>query len=467
MTINLAFSFTIPPRLIRTLKWALLAAVALLASVTVGPGPDSLVLELSPQSAEGAFPGLNGKIAFNSTRDGNWEIYSMNADGTSQTRLTTNTAFDEFPSFSGDGTKIAFDSTRDGNYEIYSMNADGNSQTRLTNNVAVDQYASWSPDGSKIVFSSDRDGNLEVYVMDADGSDQVRLTNNAALDAGAMFSPDGTKIAFASTRDGGDLEVIVMNADGSGQTNITNNAVQDSLPDWSPDGTKFAFFRSGGVGGFYDIFVMNADGSGATNISNITGDDQSPGWSPDGTKIVFDSLRDGDQEVWSMNADGSSPVQLTSNPAPSDFAADWQSTQPPRINISKSGSYKPPASCYSVRNSSQTQLFTICDNDSGGAPAAHASCSGDGICNDEDTAVGEIQVSVSAADYRIVETVAPVNHTLDPSKETCNASTTECSVQFVNVPTTKPWFPWDVNGDGAVAGTDFFAVLAHFGETKP
>ena len=98
------------------------------------------------------------------------------------------------PSFSPDGSKIAFFSDRDGDYEIYVMNADGSNQTRLTNNPAVDAKASFSPDGSKIAFNSSRDGsarpsrsspenpsgvtNFEIYVMDADGSNQTRLTNN-------------------------------------------------------------------------------------------------------------------------------------------------------------------------------------------------------------------------------------------------------------------------------------------------
>jgi dipeptidyl aminopeptidase/acylaminoacyl peptidase len=64
----------------------------------------------------------NGKIAFMTSRDGNNEIYVMNADGSNQTRLTTNSVDDEFPAWSPDGAKIAFFSNRDGNYEIYVMN---------------------------------------------------------------------------------------------------------------------------------------------------------------------------------------------------------------------------------------------------------------------------------------------------------------------------------------------------------
>ncbi len=78
--------------------------------------------------------------------------------------------------------KIAFRSFRDGNLEIYVMNADGSGQPNLTNSPAFDFAPAWSPDGSRIGFWSDRDGNREVYVMNADGSNPTRLTNNPASD---------------------------------------------------------------------------------------------------------------------------------------------------------------------------------------------------------------------------------------------------------------------------------------------
>jgi dipeptidyl aminopeptidase/acylaminoacyl peptidase len=85
--------------------------------------------------------------------------------------------------FPGPNGQIAFDSTRDGNSEIYVMSAEGNGQTRLTDNDAFDSSTSWSPDGEKIAFWSDRDGNAEIYVMNADdGSDVTRLTDDPASD---------------------------------------------------------------------------------------------------------------------------------------------------------------------------------------------------------------------------------------------------------------------------------------------
>src|ERR687885_671464 len=117
----------------------------------------------------GTFPGQNGKIAFvrGSLDEHEFdEIYIMNADGSKQTRLTDNNAYDREPSWSPDGKKIAFVTNRDDhksdNGEIYNMNADGSGVTRLTNSSADDESPSWSPDGKKIAFVSNRD-NPDQY----------------------------------------------------------------------------------------------------------------------------------------------------------------------------------------------------------------------------------------------------------------------------------------------------------------
>jgi Tol biopolymer transport system component len=102
-----------------------------------------LALVIRVESSQAAFPGQNGKIVFVSDRDGNNEVYTMNADGSNQSRLTNNTAGEAWPSWSPDGTKIAFTSSRDGNVEIYTMNADGSNQTNISNNKGSDQYPAW------------------------------------------------------------------------------------------------------------------------------------------------------------------------------------------------------------------------------------------------------------------------------------------------------------------------------------
>ena len=85
--------------------------------------------------------------------------------------------------------RIAFVSARDGNYNIYAMNIDGTGQTRLTHNPASDWSPAWSPDGTKIAFVSDRDGNLEIYVMNADGAGQSPLTDGLQDDFNPVWQP--------------------------------------------------------------------------------------------------------------------------------------------------------------------------------------------------------------------------------------------------------------------------------------
>jgi TolB protein len=279
-----------------------------------------VLLAIRPASA--AFPGVNGKILFETNRDSNQEIYTMNADGSLPVNLTRNFAVDQRGAWSADGQKIAFHSTRAGNFEIHTMDANG--VKRLTFASAIDFDPAWSPDGTKIVFDSSRDdASREIYVMNAaDGSNVTRLTfQPGVVDGMAAWSPDGTKIAFRSNRDG-NFEIYVMNADGTGQTNLTNHPAQnDTFPNWSPDGTKIAF--NSDRDGNLEVYVMYADGTGQTNLSKFPGAiDGAPAWSPDGTKIAFQTFRDGNSEIYVMNADGTGQVNVTNHPA-FDALPDW------------------------------------------------------------------------------------------------------------------------------------------------
>jgi dipeptidyl aminopeptidase/acylaminoacyl peptidase len=293
-----------------------------------------------PGTARPAFPGVNGKIAFSSDRDGNsgGEVYVMNADGSAQTRLTTATGEDQYPVWSADGSKLVFSSAREGNDKLFTMNGDGSGQTRLTD-IALfhDLEPSWSRDGTKIAFRTDREAGLEVWSMNADGTGLTRLTDDPDfLNINPMWSPVSDSIVFAGSG-GGDFEIIVMNGDGTGQQPLTANTAFDSNPDWSPDGSKIAFQSD--RDGDFDVYVMNADGTGVVQLTNDPEFDSAPTWSPDGTRLAFQSRRDGDFEIFVMNADGSGQTQLTSNTA-TDRVADWQpipsggsDTTPPVLTV--------------------------------------------------------------------------------------------------------------------------------------
>jgi Tol biopolymer transport system component len=283
---------------------------------------------------------VNGKIAFDTNRDGNEEIYVMNPDGTGQTRLTTDTVSDFGPAWSPDGTKIAFNK----GFDIFVMSADGSNQTRLTSAAAMNIAPSWSPDGTKIAFHSSRDGNFEIYVMDADGSNPTRLTSNAAGDFAPAWSPDGQRIVFRSNRDGNN-EIYVMAKDGTAQTRVTVNTVDDQEPKFSGDGTKIIFTRAFPT---RQIMVVNTDGTNPAQLTTA-GNNFFPTVSPDGKRIAFVSDRDGNHEIYAMSFNGNLQARLTNN-FTIDHDPAWQSG----FLISTVGVYRPTTGQWLLRTSNSS-----------------------------------------------------------------------------------------------------------------
>jgi len=252
------------------------------------------------------------KIVFSSDSTGNYQIYSMNPNGSELLRLTFHDSMDVVPRLSPDGKKIAFQSNRDGDYEVYVMNSDGTNIAKLTNNNFTESEPTWSHDGSKILFRSDRDGNEEIYMMNNDGTQQTNLTNNSSRDGEGQFSPDGSKIIFSSWREGS-AEIFVMNANGSNATRVTSGTTWSSEPRWSPDGLKIAYTSYG------DVTISNPNGTSPVNITNSSEEDHLGSWSPDGSAIVYFNNKTGNHQIYNMLSDGSNKKRITY----SSFSNQW------------------------------------------------------------------------------------------------------------------------------------------------
>lgn len=293
---------------------------------------------------------ISTKIAFVSLRDGNAEIYVMDADGSDQTRLTYNSEQDQFPAWGPNKAQTAFVCHRNTNPEICLMDADGANQIRLTNRPGQNWFPVWSPNGTQIAFIGNNlipggwASHYNIYVMDADGSNLTQLTSEQGADYYPSWSPDGTRIAFESEadRDVAYTDLYIMEADGSNPIHLTRAPPWVDSPTWSPSGQQVAF--SSYVDSDYgrEIFVINTDGTGKTRPTYRYWNDSYPAWSPDGTaqvnltnglpvsltyrtcrsfswspdgtRIVFPSSDDGDSlDIYVANVDGSAPIRMTNS----------------------------------------------------------------------------------------------------------------------------------------------------------
>jgi TolB protein len=232
--------------------------------------------------------------------------------------------------YSPDGTKIAFMNNYDGDYEICVMNADGTGTRQLTKNSSFDGYPSWSPDGTKIAFASNRDGDVDIWVMNADGSEQTNITNDdPSNDDAPRWSPDGRWIAIETDRYGS-VQVELITPDGKMEASAGSVAYNTWFDSWSPDGKSFLVDSN--RTGDYDIYRYDITGHAPLQWdlaqAKIVSDDnavEGPAiWSPDGKQIALSSNRDGDFEVYVMNADGGPQRQVTHNTI-DDVVLDWQS----------------------------------------------------------------------------------------------------------------------------------------------
>jgi TolB protein len=324
-------------RIQRTLIVLGLLSTAACGDSTTRPMPTAPTVPSRP-SLGANVGGNNRRILFVSDRDapGNFEIYSMNPDGSGVSRLTNSAGPDVAPAWSPDGKRIAFVSLRHDTFgEIYVMNADGSGVRRLTESDGIDTSPTWSKDGKHIAFVSMRNDPFgDIYTMNDQGGEVTRVTDAAGADADPSWSPDGKQIAFVSGRDGAsDLttDLYVVTLDGLQVTRLTSEPLDTDArePSWAPGGKQIAYSTSFDSGDdnilTSDVFVINIDDRQITRLTDGPGtavQDLAPSWSPDGKQLAYISIRGGNSDIFTMNADGTSVTRLTTNAA-LDISPAW------------------------------------------------------------------------------------------------------------------------------------------------
>jgi len=215
-----------------------------------------------------------GEIVVASSRagPGKFQLYSAERSNLAQfTKRSSDTGSASDPTVSSDGSRIAFVSHRDGNAEIYSMNADGTGATRVTTDPLTDGRPVFTPDGQTIVFHSSRTaGKQQIWSVNVDGTGLTQLTRDS-VNASPSVSPDGQTIAYISTRNK-DGDIWLMGKDGSNQRPFTRSPQQrESEPRFLRDGS-LAYLLERREGNRTVQQVMRAD-LATGNVTAMTGID--------------------------------------------------------------------------------------------------------------------------------------------------------------------------------------------------
>jgi len=287
-------------------------------------GPGEVVSDSTPEPSPGP-----GRLAFASNRDGDYEIFLVDADGSNLEQITFNDTFDFDPDWSPDAEWLVYASSAGGDPEIMVMRVDGSEARQLTDNTARDADPAWSPDGQWIAFSSNRDGDFDIYIMRPDGSDVRPVTFNDRDDFTPTWSPDGRQLAYyvqnQDDESSADLYLISV-FEGTPPRRLTDNTWLDKWPDWSPDGGTLVFTSAQGLEpGQRALFTYDLQSGAVAPLMAATIFDDDPVWSRDGTRVALDSNRDGDGffDLFILDVRTGNLRQITDGAA-NNVAPAWQ-----------------------------------------------------------------------------------------------------------------------------------------------
>jgi Tol biopolymer transport system component len=233
---------------------------------------------------------------------------------------------DNTPVFSPDGRQLAFCRiSGQGVEDIYVMPAEGGEPRRLTFDSRFVRDVDWTADGRDIVFISHRAGDAGLWRVPASGGTPERLMTAVGYNISRLsIARRGERLVYAQQFLDSNIwrvELTGTKGKAGAATMLISSSKYDSAPQYAPDGKRITF-RSDRSGAF-EIWTSEADGSNPIQVTNFNGPQTgSPSWSPGGRQIAFDVRQDGNPDIFVVSADGGKPRRLTDDVA-EEIAPSW------------------------------------------------------------------------------------------------------------------------------------------------
>ena len=270
------------------------------------PSPEEWDFTVNPITEQGT-------ITFVARINGNYDLFTMNPDGSDKQRITSTEGDEAHPSWNPDKTKIVYSSEVGEFYQLFKINPDGSHRVQLTHDEQNNWLPQYSPNGLEIVFTKEND----LYLMDSNGTNERPLTDGR----GAKWHPTQPKVVYT---DGPFLgaKLFTINIDGNNREQLTFGNSDDVSPAYNKTGSQIIYTHR--RNNSYDLFRMNQDGTQQVPISTGVQKIYAPMFSPDNAKIIFHSCQSTPWGIiYSIDATGGNLENLTSEYAGAKYA-DWK-----------------------------------------------------------------------------------------------------------------------------------------------
>lgn len=315
-----------------TFKPTLLPVIAPVDTLTpqvLVPSEPAPTLTFTPSATP--IGGGSGEIAYASDQGGKPQIWIMKSDGSNSRQITNLVDGACQPDWSPDGARIVFISPckeRKDQYQgsgLFIANADGSGVSPLITVPGGDFEPDWSPNGKSIAFTSLRDGIPHIYIYDLQNNKVELISSPTSNDRHPEWSPDGSKIAFDTTRLG-QTQVWIMSDKGKGAREFANlNNGASYMASWSPSGEIITFIQGTNLPWLTSKQYNNpaAPEVKLLDIRSLW----NPSYSWDNFWLAFETVQDGNLDIFRMTPSGANMTRLTTNPG-ADFNPAWRPFSP-------------------------------------------------------------------------------------------------------------------------------------------